>query len=85
LPGLTVEKDFVSYEYGNGLFYGYTTYFKPWDMYFTVAVSEAELMAGINTQIIGAATMGGGVALILGILILAMMNRQFMSSMDGMA
>jgi len=82
---LKSKKGFVSYEHGKDLFYGYTTYFKPWDLYFTVAVSEAELMAGINEQILGSAGISGAIALVVGLLIIAMMNRQLMANMNGMA
>jgi methyl-accepting chemotaxis protein len=76
---------FVSYEYGDNLYYGYVNYFKPWDLYFAVAVSEAELMAGINQQILTSAGLSGIIALILGALIIGLMNRQLMNNMNGMA
>jgi methyl-accepting chemotaxis protein len=82
---MNVKNGFISYEYGNQLYYGYVNYFKPWDLYFTVAVSEAELMAGINRQILTSAGLSGIIALILGALIIGLMNRQLMNNMNGMA
>ncbi|MCG8637754.1 MAG: methyl-accepting chemotaxis protein [Desulfobacterales bacterium] len=82
---LETQKGFVSYTHEGDLFYGYMTYFKPWDLYFTVAVSEAELMAGVNRQILGSAAASGVIALIIGLLIIALMNRQLMTNMNGMA
>ena len=79
------REGFVSYEYKGDLFYAYVTHFEPWNLTFTVAVSQAELMAGVNAQILGSAAMSGAIALVLGLLIIALMNRQFMASMNGMA
>ncbi|HCY83540.1 MAG TPA: hypothetical protein DHV36_00225, partial [Desulfobacteraceae bacterium] len=82
---LKTEKGFVSYNRDGRSYYGYTTYFKPWDLHFTVAVSEAELMAGINEQILKSAGTGGVIALVMGLAVIAFMNRQLMTSMNGMA
>ena len=82
---IKTKAGFVSYEYGDNLYYGYVNYFKPWDLYFTVAVSEAELMAGINRQILTSAGLSGIIALVLGVLIIGLMNRQLMNNMNGMA
>ncbi len=82
---MTVKNGFISYEHGDLLYYGYVNYFKPWDLYFTVAVSEAELMAGINQQILISVGVSGIIALILGALIIGLMNRQLMNNMNGMA
>jgi methyl-accepting chemotaxis protein len=79
------QKGFVSYDYKGDKFYAYVTHFKPWDLFFTVAVSQAELMAGVNAQILGSAAMSGAIALVMGVLIVAFMNRQLMASMNGMA
>jgi methyl-accepting chemotaxis protein len=82
---MNVKNGFISYEHGDHLYYGYVNYFKPWDLYFTVAVSEAELMAGINQQILISVGVSGIIALILGALIIGLMNRQLMNNMNGMA
>jgi methyl-accepting chemotaxis protein len=82
---IKTKNGFISYENGDQLYYGYVNYFKPWDLYFTVAVSEAELMAGINTQILTSAGLSGIIALILGTLIIGLINRQLMNNMNGMA
>ncbi|MEH0019640.1 MAG: methyl-accepting chemotaxis protein [Desulfobacter sp.] len=82
---LKTEKGFVSYEKKGEKVYGYVTYFAPWNLYFTVSVSEAELMAGINGQILKSAGTSGVIALIVGVLIIALMNRQLMNNMTGMA
>ncbi|MCP4718837.1 MAG: methyl-accepting chemotaxis protein [Desulfobacteraceae bacterium] len=82
---MKIKNGFISYEHGDQLYYGYVNYFKPWDLYFTVAVSEAELMAGINKQILVSAGLSGIIALILGALIIGLMNRQLMNNMNGMA
>ncbi len=66
-------------------FYAYANYFKQWDLYFTVAVSENDLMAGINKQIMTSAAISGILALIVGALIIGFMNRQLMKNMNGMA
>ena len=79
------QKGFVSYKYKGDLFYAYVTYFKPWNLYITVAVSQAELMAGVNSQILGSSAMSGAVALVLGLLIISLINRQLMASMTGMS
>lgn len=82
---LTTKTGFISYEHGENLFYGYVNYFKPWDLYLTVAVSEAELMAGINKQILSSVGVSGAIALVIGALIIGVMNRQLMNNMNGMA
>ncbi|MBA3012876.1 MAG: methyl-accepting chemotaxis protein [Desulfobacula sp.] len=82
---MKIKNGFVSYGHGDQLYYGYVNYFEPWDLYFTVAVSEAELMAGINRQILISAGISGILALILGTLIIGLMNRQLMNNMNGMA
>ena len=82
---MKTKNGFVSYEHGDQLYYGYVNYFKPWDLYFTVAVSESELMAGINKQILTSVGISGIIALILGALIIGFMNRQLMNNMNGMA
>ncbi|WP_022666862.1 methyl-accepting chemotaxis protein [Desulfospira joergensenii] len=82
---LTTKTGFISYEHENQTYYGFVNYFKPWDMYFTVAVSEAELMSGINKQILTSSGLSGIIALAIGILIIGIMNRQLMKNMNGMA
>lgn len=82
---MKVKNGFISYKHDDLLYYGYVNYFKPWDLYFTVAVSEAELMAGINQQILTSVGLSGIIALILGALIIGLMNRQLMNNMNGMA
>jgi len=74
----------VSYEYNGKKYYAFVQYFKNWNLYFTVAVSEVELMAGVNRQIINSALISGIIALIFGIFMTGIMNRQLMKSMKGM-
>ena len=82
---IQTKNGFISYRHNDQKYYGYVNYFEPWDLYFTVAVSEPELMAGINRQILTSAGISGAIALILGGLIMGVMNRQLMNNMNGMA
>lgn len=75
----------VEYGHDNKTFYSYVNYFAPWELYFTVAVSEGELMAGVSRQIMTSSAASGFLALIVGMLIIMFMNRQLMKSMRGMA
>ncbi len=75
----------IIYGHNNKTYYSYANYFKPWDLYFTVAVSKAELMTGINKQIMTSAGISGVIALIIGALIIGFMNRQLMKNMNSMA
>lgn len=75
----------ITYGHNKKTYYAYTNYFKPWDLYFTVAVSKEELMAGVNRQIMTSAGISGVLALIIGALIIGFMNRQLMKNMNGMA
>ncbi|MBU1193309.1 MAG: methyl-accepting chemotaxis protein [Proteobacteria bacterium] len=75
----------VKYGHDNKTFYSYVNYFAPWELYFTVAVSEGELMAGVSRQIMTSSAASGFLALIVGMLIIMFMNRQLMKSMRGMA
>jgi len=74
-----------NYGYNKKIYYAYVNYFKAWDLYFTVAVSESELMTGINKQIMTSAGISGILALIIGALIIGFMNRQLITNMNGMA
>lgn len=82
---LNGKSGFVVYEHEGKPYYAYATYFQPWDIYFVVAVSEGELMTGVNKQILTGVAISGSIALIVGILIIGFMNRQLMKSMNGMA
>ncbi len=82
---LETRTGFITYEYDHTPYYGFVNYFEPWDMYFTVAVSEKELMAGINRQILVSSGLSGIIAFALGLLIISLMNRQLMNNMNGMA
>ncbi|HKL01853.1 MAG TPA: methyl-accepting chemotaxis protein [Desulfotignum sp.] len=82
---LETEAGFVDFQHENQPYYAYVNYFAPWDLSFVVAVSEAELMAGVNRQIITSAGVSGCIALLIGALIIAVMNRQLMTHMKGMA
>ncbi len=83
---ITNEKSGPSiYEHDGKIYHAYTNYFKPWQLYFTTAVSEAELMTGVNRQILTSAGISGVIVLVVGILVIAFMNRQLMKSMNGMA
>nr|MDA3790257.1 methyl-accepting chemotaxis protein [Desulfobacula sp.] len=75
----------VTYGHIKKTYYSYINYFKPWDLYFTVAVSKGELMTGVNRQIIISAVISGVLALIIGALIIGFMNRQLMKNMRAMA
>lgn len=75
----------LAYSHSKKVYYAYVNYFKPWKLYFTVAVSEGELMTGVNRQIMLSAGISGILALIVGALIIGLMNRQLMKSMNGMA
>ncbi|MCP4022590.1 MAG: methyl-accepting chemotaxis protein [Desulfobacteraceae bacterium] len=82
---LESKSDFVTYNHEKEKYYSFVNYFKPWDLYFVVAVSETELMEGMNKQIMLSSGISGVIALIVGILIIALMNRQLMNNMNGMA
>ena len=82
---LETEAGFVDFQHGNQTYYAFVNYFTPWDLFFVVAVSEAELMAGVNRQIITSAGISGLIALLIGALIIGVMNRQLMTHMKGMA
>ncbi len=82
---LTGKSGAATYEYKNKSYYAHVNYFKEWGLYFTVAVSEKELMTGVTRQIITSATISGVLALIIGALIVFFMNKQLMKSMKGMA
>jgi methyl-accepting chemotaxis protein len=82
---LSEKSGAATYGHDNKTFYSYANYFKPWDLYFTVAVSEGELMTGVNKQILTSAAISGAIALIIGALIIGFMNRQLIKNMTGMA
>lgn len=82
---LNKKSGFAVYEHNGKIYYAYATYFQPWDIYFVVAVSEGELMTGVNKQILTGAVISGVIALIIGVLIIGFMNRQLMKNMNGMA
>ncbi len=82
---LNGKSGFATYEHDGKAYDAYATYFAPWDIYFTVAVSEEELMTGVNKQIFTGAAISGTMALIIGVLIIGFMNRQLMKNMNGMA
>ncbi len=82
---LEVQSGMVSYQDQGRSYSAYVNYFGPWDLYFVVAVSREELMAGINGQILTSAGTSGILALALGGLIIGLLNRQIMKSMTGMA
>lgn len=73
------------YEDKDKTYYAYVNYFKEWGLYFTVAVSEKELMAGVTKQIVTSGMISGAMALVVGLLIIFLMNKQLMKSMKGMA
>ncbi|MFH2092982.1 MAG: methyl-accepting chemotaxis protein [Pseudomonadota bacterium] len=82
---LETQKGLVIYRHNEQTYYAYTHYFKPWDLSFVTAVSQSDLMAGINQQIILSSIVSGAMALVIGFLIISIMNRQLMASMNGMA
>ncbi len=82
---LETEAGFAEFQQGDQTYYAFVNHFTPWDLFFVVAVSEAELMAGVNRQIITTAGISGCIALLIGALIIAVMNRQLMTHMKGMA
>ena len=75
----------ATYEHQGKKYHAYVNYFKAWDLYFTVAVSEGELMTGVNRQILTSSAISGVLALIVGALIIYFMNRQLIRNMKGMA
>lgn len=75
----------VMYFHNGKKYHAFVNYVKEWNLYFTVAVSEDELMTGVNAQILTSSGISGFIALIIGILIISVMNRQLMKSMRGMA
>ncbi|MCD4676679.1 MAG: methyl-accepting chemotaxis protein [Desulfobacula sp.] len=75
----------VIYGHNKKTYYAYENYFKAWDLYLTVAVSQKELMTGVNKQIMTSAGISGILALIIGALIIGFMNRQLIKNMNGMA
>ena len=75
----------VIYGHNKKTYYAYQNYFKAWDLYLTVAVSQRELMTGVNKQIMTSAGISGILALIIGALIIGFMNRQLIKNMNGMA
>lgn len=82
---LKTDKGFVEYTDGVDKYYSYIHQFTPWNLIFGVAVSENELMAGMNEQILTSSAISGLIALVVGALIIGVMNRQLMTSMAGMA
>ncbi|HKJ97331.1 MAG TPA: methyl-accepting chemotaxis protein [Desulfotignum sp.] len=82
---LETEAGFADFQQGDQTYYAFVNYFAPWDLFFVTTVSEAELMAGVNRQIITTAGISGFIALLIGALIIAVMNRQLMTHMKGMA
>lgn len=75
----------VTYKYNGQTYYSYVNYFKNWELYFAVAVSEDDLMAGVDKQIMTSSGISGILALIAGLLVIMFMNKQLMKSMKGMA
>jgi len=82
---LNTKQGTVSYGFGNKKYFAFAQYFKPWELFFVTAVSQSDLMAGINKQILLGSTVSGSLALVIGLLIVSLMNRQLMTSMNGMA
>jgi methyl-accepting chemotaxis protein len=82
---LTKKAGMRDYQHNGESYHAFVNYFKEWDLYFTVAVSEKELMTGVTKQIITSAAVSGILALTIGALIVFFMNKQLMKSMKGMA
>ncbi len=82
---LKTKKGLVTYRHNNENYYAYANYFKAWDLFFVTAVSKSDLMAGINKQIVFSSMISGAMALVIGFLVISIMNRQLMVSMNGMA
>lgn len=82
---LKTRNGFVEYHADGQRYFAYTQYFNDWDLYFVTAVSQSDLMAGINMQIIISSLISGAIALVIGLMIISIMNRQLMTSMNGMA
>ncbi|MCG8565142.1 MAG: methyl-accepting chemotaxis protein [Desulfobacterales bacterium] len=82
---LETQSGLISYGAGERNYSAFVNYFEPWDLYFVVAVSQAELMAGINRQIFTSAGLSGLMALVLGCVVIGLMNRQLMKNMNAMA
>ncbi len=79
------KSDFVNFGHKDKKYYAFVNHFKPWDLFFTVGISEPDLMAGINRQILVSSGISGMIALVLGALIIGVMNRQLMGNMNDMA
>ena len=82
---LKTKSGMVTYGDGGRTYSAFVNYYEPWELYFVVAVSQEELMAGINKQIFTSAGLSGTAALLLGVLVIGLMNRQLMKNMDAMA
>lgn len=82
---LAKKSEPVSYNYKGKTYFAYVHYFKEWNLYFTVAVSKEELMEGVAAQIWSTAAVSGLIALVIGLIIITIMNKQIMKSMKGMA
>ncbi len=75
----------VIFKHDKRTYNAYVNYFEPWNLYFTTAVSEEDLLIGVNKQIVTSSFISGILALIIGALIISFMNRQLIKNMKGMA
>ncbi len=75
----------VSYKDDGTLYYAFVNHFDNWDLTFGVAVSEPELIEGMNRQILISSAISGSLALLIGVVIIMFMNRQLMANMGSMA
>ncbi len=73
------------FEHNNKIYYADINYFKKWELYFVVAISQKELLEGVNRQIITNSAISGIIALIVGTFIIGFMNRQLVKNMKNMA
>ncbi len=75
----------ISYKDNGTRYYAFVDHFDKWALTFGVAVSEPELIEGMNRQILISSSISGSLALIIGVVIIMFMNRQLMANMGGMA
>ncbi|WP_029897076.1 methyl-accepting chemotaxis protein [Desulfohalovibrio reitneri] len=82
---LEADGGLVSYNLDGEEWLGRVMYFEPWDMRFATVVSRADLMAGVNEQIITGGGIAAAVALAASLLVIWLTSRTLMRPMYGLA
>ncbi|MGM0425428.1 MAG: methyl-accepting chemotaxis protein, partial [Thermodesulfobacteriota bacterium] len=72
-------------ELGQEDYHAYIQDFEPWDMRFVVALSQAEMMSGVNKAIFSTAGASGAIALAVAVVIIWFLLRQIMRPLYGLA